>query len=347
MKAKILVVEDEFITATDIQNNLQEMGFEVPAPVDTGEAAIRNTGELAPDLVLMDITLAGKMTGIEAAERIRELYGIPVIFLTAHSEQSMVERSLSSNPYGYIIKPFEPSNLRVSIEMALYKHEMEGKLRESERTISCLLNSIPDALALLNRVKRIVAVNDAMARKLRRPRADLMGAEIADLIGAGALSASVGEIDLLFQEGNPICFQEEQDGQWFQTTMFPIPDTGGKIARIAIQSHDITDWKSMEETMKREGLSRIEQNMEQFLILNDEIRNPLQVIAGYADLSDNTFKEQIDEQIRIIDALVTRLDDGWIESEKVRAFLIRHYQHGEDTAAESCGRGACDVHHHD
>ena len=336
MRAKILVVEDEFITAADIQNNLQDMGFEVPITVDNGETAIQKAGELRPDLILMDITLSGKMTGIEAADRIKELYGIPVIFLTAHSEQSTVEKSLSSNPYGYILKPFEPSNLRVAIEMALYKHMMEERILESERTINCLLNSIPDALALMNRGKKIVAVNEAMARKVGRSRASLTGAAIADLTGAGALSVPLSEIDLLFRDGMPIDFEEKQDGRWYQTSMYPIPDPRGEVARVAIQSRDITDWKYMEEKMKSEGLSRIEQNMEQFLILNDEIRNPLQVITGYADLSDNKFKAQIEEQIRIINDLVTRLDEGWIESEKVRSFLIRHFRHGEDTAQGIC-----------
>ena len=337
MRAKILVVEDEFITAADIQSNLQEMGFDVPITVDNGEAAIQKAGELRPDLILMDITLAGSMNGIEAAERIRELYGIPVIFLTAHSEESTLDRALSSNPFGYIIKPFEQSSLRASIEMALYKHGMEEKLRESERTILCLLNAIPDALALLNRVKKIVAVNEAMARKMGRSRADLMGAAITDLIGARALSVSIGEIDLLFHEGTPICFEEQQDGRWFQTTMYPIHDGEGKMARIAIQSHDITDWKSLGERMKREGLSQIDKNMEQFQILNDQIRNPLQAIEGYVELGDCPFRDKIGEQIRIINDLVTRLDEGWVESEKVRSFLIRHYRHGEDTTPELCG----------
>jgi PAS domain S-box-containing protein len=337
MRAKILVVEDEFITATDIQSNLQEMGFDVPVTVDNGEMAIQKAGELRPDLILMDITLIGKMTGIEAAARIRELYGIPVIFLTAHSEQPTVERSLSSNPYGYIIKPFEPSNLRVSIEMAIYKHEMEGKLRESERTVSCLLNAIPDPLALLNREKKIIAVNEAMAKKLGRPRTDLTGCAIADLIRTGVPSDSLGTLDLLFREGKPFCFEEDLDGRWYQTAMYPIHDGDGKIARIALQSHDITDWKFMEERMKKEGLSRIELNMEQFQILNDEIRNPLQVIAGYADLSDSRFRNEIGEQIRIINDLVSRLDEGWVESEKVRSFLIRHYRHREAATLDPCG----------
>ncbi|MDD1664717.1 MAG: response regulator [Methanomicrobiales archaeon] len=334
MRAKILVVEDEFITAADIQNNLQEMGFDVPISVDNGETAIQKAGELMPDLILMDITLMGKMNGIEAAERIRELYGIPVIFLTAHSEQLTVQRSLSSNPYGYIIKPFEPSNLRVSIEMALYKHDMEERLMESERTINCLLNAIPDALALLNREKKIVAVNEAMAKKLGTSHQDLTGTAITNLIQAGALRISSLDLDLLFHQRTPVRFEEEHDGRHYQTAMYPIMDTGGGIARIAIQSHDITDLKYVEEMMKTVGLSQIEQNLKQFLILNDGIRNPLQVIAGYADLSDNTFRSQIDEQIQIINNLVSQLDKGWIESEKVRSFLIRHYQHGEKNPRE-------------
>jgi PAS domain S-box-containing protein len=128
--ATILVVEDEFITGTDLQNNLREMGYDVPVVVDTGEGAITKAGELHPDLVLMDITLIGEMTGIEAATQIRDRYGIPVIFLTAHSDDPTFEKALHSEPFGYIIKPIEPLNLRTSIEMALYKHALDLKLKK-------------------------------------------------------------------------------------------------------------------------------------------------------------------------------------------------------------------------
>ncbi|HUK37871.1 MAG TPA: response regulator [Methanomicrobiales archaeon] len=336
MRAKILVVEDEFITAADIQSSLEDMGFEVPATADTGEAAIQKAGELSPDLVLMDITLIGGMTGIEAAEKIGSLYGIPVIFLTAHSEMPTLDRALASNPFGYVLKPFEPSSLRASIEMALYKHGMEERLRESERTIQVLLNAVPDALVLLNRETRIVAVNRGMAGKLGKPPGELMGAGIADLIRGGALGISQPEMDRVFTEGVPVRFEEEEDGRWFQTAMYPIRDQAGKITRIAIQSHDITDRKTMEEQMRREGLVRIEQNMEQFLALNDQIRNPLQVIEGYVELSDDRFKDRIRDQIRIIDDLVTRLDQGWIESEKVRSFLIRHFRQSDAPGTGTC-----------
>jgi len=129
-KATILVVEDEFITGADLQNNLRNMGYDVPVVVDTGEGAIKKAGELHPDLVLMDITLIGKMTGIEAAAQIRDRYGIPVIFLTAHSDDPTFEKALQSEPFGYIIKPIEPLNLRTGIGMALYKHALDKKIKK-------------------------------------------------------------------------------------------------------------------------------------------------------------------------------------------------------------------------
>jgi len=141
----ILVVEDELITGADLQNNLKGMGYDVPVVVDTGENAITKAGELHPDLVLMDITLIGEMTGIEAAAQIRDRYGIPVVFLTAHSDDPTFEKALHSEPFGYIIKPIEPLNLRISIEMALYKHALDKKLKKlneelelrvRERTVS-------------------------------------------------------------------------------------------------------------------------------------------------------------------------------------------------------------------
>ena len=103
-KGQILVVEDEFITASDIKRSLVKMGFDVPATVDNGPGAIEKAGEHKPDLVLMDINLIGPMNGIEAAREIRERYGIPVIYLTAQSDDATVEKAVSSDPFGYIIE---------------------------------------------------------------------------------------------------------------------------------------------------------------------------------------------------------------------------------------------------
>jgi len=337
VKPRILIVEDEFITATDIGNSLEEMGYSVAATADTGEEAVRMAGELAPDLILMDITLTGRMTGIEAAEIIREKHGIPVIFLTAHSGHSTVTRSLSSNPYGYIVKPFETTALRVGIEVALYKHGIEKKLRESERTILVLLNALPDALLLVDRDLRIMTLNQAMAGRLGRFREELMGETVTDALLTGKVDTDTGQMRIALSGGATPDFEEEHNRRWYRTSVSLVGGEGGCIPCVTIQSHDISDWKDMEDRMKREGLSQIEQNMEQFLALNDEIRNPLQVIESLAGEAGGPIRDRIEEQVRIIDDLVTRLDRGWIESEKVREFLIRHYQHGRRVWDEGCG----------
>ena len=131
-KTKILVVEDEFITATDIQNSLKGMGYDVPVVVDNGEEAIRKAGELHPSLVLMDIGLSGKMTGIEAAKQIREKFDIPVLILTAHADESTFWSALASEPFGYILKPFETREMKISIEMALHKHGETQKVNKNK-----------------------------------------------------------------------------------------------------------------------------------------------------------------------------------------------------------------------
>ncbi len=118
-KARILIVEDEAITALDEQETLEEMGYEVVDIVDTGEDAIASAGELKPDLVLMDITLKTEMTGQDAAWQIREKYDIPVIFVTAKGNKAIYDAANYGHTTGYIIKPFDPDKLKATVEAAL------------------------------------------------------------------------------------------------------------------------------------------------------------------------------------------------------------------------------------
>ena len=130
--ARILIAEDEWITAHHIRRHLDRLGHEVVAMVDTGEDAIEKASELLPCLVLMDIKLAGSLDGVEAANRIRQKLGVPVVFLTAFADEETIERAKSSEPLGYLLKPFEPEELRTAIEIALSRKNMEAKLRASE-----------------------------------------------------------------------------------------------------------------------------------------------------------------------------------------------------------------------
>ena len=143
--AKILIVEDEFIVANDIAARLVDFGYAVAGKADTGLGAIELAMTTHPDLVLMDIRIKGAMDGIQAAEEIRQRLHLPVVFLTAYAEDATLQRAKVTEPYGYILKPFEDRELRTIIEIALYKHRAEEELRRLGQMYR-LLSEINQAL---------------------------------------------------------------------------------------------------------------------------------------------------------------------------------------------------------
>ncbi|WP_341528696.1 ATP-binding protein [Nostoc sp. UHCC 0302] len=122
---RILVVEDEYILAINLQESLESLGYTVPDIVDSAEAAIEKATELRPNLILMDIRLRGEMDGIEAAEQIWNSLQIPIIYVTGHSDKSTVERATLTLPFGYILKPIREQELYVAIQTALSRYERE------------------------------------------------------------------------------------------------------------------------------------------------------------------------------------------------------------------------------
>jgi PAS domain S-box-containing protein len=163
--AQILVVEDESTIATTIQDILESFCYAVPAIVCSGEEAIQKVAELQPDLVLMDIRLQGSMDGVEAVEKIRSDFNIPVIYLTAYIDDMTVQRAIITEPFGYIQKPFEASELHIAVELALYKHRMEMKIKESEQLLSTVLENIADAVISVD-VDGYVTFMNLMAEKI-------------------------------------------------------------------------------------------------------------------------------------------------------------------------------------
>ncbi len=162
---KILVVEDESIVAMDIKHRLESMDYVVPAVASSGEEAVEKVSETLPDLILMDIVLRGEMDGIEAAQIIKDNYNIPVLYLTAYSDEKTLKRAKITGPFGYIIKPFEDRELHSAIEVARYKHEIETKLRASEKWLSTTLESIGEAVITTDEKGYITFMNP-MAQKI-------------------------------------------------------------------------------------------------------------------------------------------------------------------------------------
>ena len=134
-KARILIVEDEAIIAMEIESQLQSLEYEVTSIVDTGEKAIKKAEADKPDLILMDIRIKGEMDGIDAAEVIRNKYGIPVIFSTAYLDEERIERAKITMPFGYVLKPIQERDLKVTIEMALYVSKVDAERRKAENLV--------------------------------------------------------------------------------------------------------------------------------------------------------------------------------------------------------------------
>ena len=177
----ILIVEDEAIVSADIANKLRKLGYEVVGETDTGEEAVEIARRLRPSLVLMDIRLAGAMDGITAADVIRRECRAPVVFLTAHSDSPTLQRARQTEAFGYILKPFDDRELHTQIEMALYKHAAEQRLRESRARLAMFAAATFEGIIEIE-AGRIADCNAQFARMLGYIEAEMKGMEIASLI---------------------------------------------------------------------------------------------------------------------------------------------------------------------
>ncbi|NET55118.1 MAG: diguanylate cyclase [Symploca sp. SIO2E6] len=158
---KILIVEDESVVAWDIQETLEQLGYKVVANVTSGAEAIQIPAAIKPDLVLMDIRLEDEMDGITAAGQIRDRFDIPIIYLTAHTDEYTWQRAISTNPYGYLVKPFQERELQTTIEIALRRHQLEKRSQEIKQQIVNTLISIGEPTIVTDDRGCILSMNRA------------------------------------------------------------------------------------------------------------------------------------------------------------------------------------------
>lgn len=331
-RKKVLIIEDEFITISAISLILEGMGFDVVGTADTGEGAVKAAGDLKPDIILMDIMLKGEMNGITAADIIKQRYDIPVIYLTGQADDVTIAHALESEPFGYIIKPFEEKNLKTSITMALYKHDLDKELIASEKRYRAIAELAEDSIYIFNQDYSLAYINTYTTQFFQIPFINGKTLNMKDVFPADLEEQIRPYLDTVFSD---LQYQRftlhgllHEREFWLDTTLVPIIPEEGEVVQVIGLSRDVTIRVLFEKEMEKKGIIQIEKNMEQFQILNDKIRNPLAVIMSAASLDEGRVSEIIVEQVKMIDDLVTRLDHGWIESEKVRSFLIKHYGHG-------------------
>lgn len=210
MKNKILIVEDEGIVAKDLQNMLTDLGYEIVGVIVTGEEVLDSVKKLKPDLILMDIILKGKIDGIEATKRVRSLFDIPVIYVTAYADEVQIEAAKKTEAYGYILKPFTKNVLKADIEMALHHHKMVLQLKKNAQKIKRNLEEREVMLKEIHhRVKNNMQIISSLlshqARQTKNKEAKLLFTESQARIQSIALihenlyhSADFSNIDFSF-----------------------------------------------------------------------------------------------------------------------------------------------------
>ena len=253
------MVEDDRVVARDITQQLQAMGYTIAGVTASGEQAIQIVVDTAPQLVLMDIRLEGPIDGIDAAKQIRDSCDIPIVFLTAYSDEETVKRATLTEPFGYLLKPFEDSQLRTIIEMALYKHGAEQKLRASERRFATTLSSIGDAVIATDAQVRITFMNrvaqaltgwseqeakgqplPSVFRIVNEQTREIVDDPAAKVLRLGTVVGLANHTVLLARDGRELPIDD---------CGAPIVDDGDRIVGTVIVFRDITEKRKVEAAL--------------------------------------------------------------------------------------------------
>lgn len=187
MSARILIVEDESIVALDLRNRLEALGYEVVGSARSAARALELARGEMPDLVLMDINLQGEVDGIDVAETIQSQLSLPVVFLTAFSDSTSLERATEARAYGYLLKPFHERELTITIQMALYKHAMEGRLADQQDLFAATLRTVPEGVVTADGNGRVMLLNPAAEFLTGWSAEDAAGQPLADVVALGSL----------------------------------------------------------------------------------------------------------------------------------------------------------------
>ena len=255
----ILVVEDERVVATDIEESLRGLGYAVVGAAASGVSAIRRAVETEPDLVLMDIKLKGAMDGVDAAGEVHDRLGIPVVFLTAYADEEILDRAKLTSPSGYVLKPFDERALRSAVEIALHRHPEERKLAESEHRLVTALRSFGEAVILTRDDGRITFMNRVAERLTGWKQAESVDRpvnEIFTTIHSRMGSLVKDPVARALREGTALglgdqttLISRQGTEAWIEGNVTPLRDEDGEIVGAALAFRGIDTYKAREHTL--------------------------------------------------------------------------------------------------
>lgn len=246
---KILIVEDEPVVKLHLKTCLEQIGYHVLPPVSSCYQALKSSKKETPNLVLMDIVLEGELDGIHAAEKITRDLGVPVVFLTAYSDEKTLNRARVCQPFGYIVKPFREEDLKSAIEIALFKFQQEKVLREHLSFNSSLLNSIEYPVMALNCDENIIFLSPKIQELLGKKEAQILGKGFGKVV---KLFSENGErLDIPFdrilvtgeaEEFNGILIQVSKEiKRWVDITVSPFKKQSNIIIGSVLIFKDVTE----------------------------------------------------------------------------------------------------------
>lgn len=265
--SSILIVEDEILLAKELANSLIKLGYEITGKVSSGEDCLNLINEKQPDLILMDINLAGEIGGIETAQRIRAGHDIPIIYLTGYAEEDVLERAKRTEPYGYLGKPVSFLELRSTIETAIYKHQADRRVRLSESRYQTLLETIAEGVILQDNRYVIHSYNSSAER--------ILGVSLDQVVGRSSFDITWNTIK---EDGSPYPVQEHPSTITLQT------GKSFKEARMGVVHEDGVIWISVNtRPMFNENESLPSMVVISFSDITEQIGEALQMNGGPFD----------------------------------------------------------------
>jgi PAS domain S-box-containing protein len=253
----ILIVEDEPKFAFALSKTLEfsEQGYSV-STVHSGEEALQKVNEACPDLVLMDIQLAGKLNGVQTAAKINAQFDIPVVYLTAYADDTLLQWAKVAEPYGYLVKPVQDKELYATIEMALYKHSLDKKLKESEERFRALAQASADLVTVTSADGTCRYASPSYERILGYSSDELVGKNFVEFIHPGDLQQVVDVLTVTLLRDPDATLTAEfrflhKDGsyRWLEATSNNQLDNPA-VAGVVSNAHDVTERKQMEEALR-------------------------------------------------------------------------------------------------
>jgi PAS domain S-box-containing protein len=261
-KSRILVVEDEALIAAHLEHMLARLGYDVVGAFASGEEALQFVETCAeatgpeparskmPDLVLMDIKLAGELDGIETAAQVRERFDIPVVYLTGYGEEMVIQEAKVTEPFGYVGKPMRERELGATVEMALYRHELEARLRESKVQYRTLVENSPDFIVRFDGTARLLFVNRPLKRALEKSlnlREDEFLGKTYRQLGFPEEQCDFWEqrVRSVYESAEPfeaeVAYETVEGLQVFDWRLVPELDEAGRAKTVLSISRDITE----------------------------------------------------------------------------------------------------------